>query len=41
MPKTSRKLKYALWATLPLALLAGSILRNNRKPGETPPEGQK
>jgi hypothetical protein len=41
MPKTSRKLKYALWATLPLALLASSILRNNRKPGGTPPEGQK
>ena len=38
VPKTSRKLKYALWATLPLALLASSLLRNNRKPGGTPPE---
>jgi hypothetical protein len=31
MPKSKRKLKYALWASLPLALLAGSILRNGRK----------
>src|ERR1700746_1104519 len=28
MPKSSRKLKYALWASLPLALMAGSILKN-------------
>jgi hypothetical protein len=38
MPKSKRKLKYALWASLPLALLAGSLLRNNRKPGESPPK---
>ena len=35
MPKSKRKLKYAIWASLPLALLAGSILRNNRKAGGT------
>jgi DNA-directed RNA polymerase subunit RPC12/RpoP len=38
MPKSKRKLKYALWASLPLALLAGSILRNGRKPGGTAPK---
>jgi hypothetical protein len=38
MPKSQRKLKYALWASLPLALLAGSLLRNNRKPGGSPPK---
>ena len=38
MPKSKRKLKYALWASLPLALLAGSLLRNNRKPGGGPPK---
>jgi DNA-directed RNA polymerase subunit RPC12/RpoP len=40
MPKASRKLQYALWATLPLALLAGSLLKNNRKRGGTPPKGK-
>jgi len=38
MPKSKRKLKYALWASLPLAVLAGSILRNGRKPGGPPPK---
>ena len=38
MPKSKRKLKYALWASLPLALLAGSLLRNTRKPGGGPPK---
>jgi DNA-directed RNA polymerase subunit RPC12/RpoP len=32
MPAPDRKLKYALWASLPLAFLAGAFLRNNRKP---------
>ena len=40
MPQPSRKLKYALWATVPLAFLAGAFLRNNRKPGGTPPKGR-
>ena len=34
MPKSTRKLKFAIWFSLPLALLASAILRNNRKPGE-------
>jgi predicted transcriptional regulator len=38
MPKSKRKLKYALWASLPLALLAGSFLRNGRKPGRAAPK---
>jgi len=40
MPKSNRKLKFAIWASLPLALLASSILRNNRKPGEARPKRQ-
>ena len=47
MPKPrSRKLKYALWASVPLALLIGSALKNKKAGGETdtrrkprPPEG--
>jgi DNA-directed RNA polymerase subunit RPC12/RpoP len=31
MPEPSRKLKYALWASLPLAFLAGAFFRNGRK----------
>jgi hypothetical protein len=43
MPKSKRKLKYALWASLPLAVLAGSLLRNKRKTGGNSPkrEGQR
>ena len=47
MPKPrSRKLKYALWASVPLALLIGGALKNKKAGGETdtrrkprPPEG--
>jgi len=41
MPKSKRKLKYALWASLaslPVALLAGSVLRNGKKPRGTAPK---
>lgn len=38
MPKSTRKFKYALWASVPLAILAGSILRNNRKGGGNSPK---
>ena len=31
MPKPSQKMKYALWASLPLAFLAGAFLKNNKK----------
>ena len=32
MPQSNRKLKYALWASVPLAVIAGAILRNSKKP---------
>jgi DNA-directed RNA polymerase subunit RPC12/RpoP len=35
MPRPSRKLKYALWASVPLAFLAGAFLRNGKKPRTT------
>ncbi|MBV8731181.1 MAG: hypothetical protein JO336_15345 [Acidobacteriia bacterium] len=31
MPKPSHKMKYALWASLPLAFLAGAFLKKKRK----------
>jgi hypothetical protein len=31
MPKPSRKLSYALWASVPLAFLAGALLRTGKK----------
>jgi hypothetical protein len=40
MPKSNRMLKFAIWASLPLALLASSILRTNGKPGEARPKRQ-
>jgi DNA-directed RNA polymerase subunit RPC12/RpoP len=32
MPQPDRKLKYALWASVPLAFLAGAFLRNKKPP---------
>jgi hypothetical protein len=43
-PAPNRRLKYALWASVPLAVLAGTILRNNKKSqqsGERPGEKEK
>jgi DNA-directed RNA polymerase subunit RPC12/RpoP len=34
MPRPDRKLKYALWASLPLAFFAGAFLKHNRKSKE-------
>jgi DNA-directed RNA polymerase subunit RPC12/RpoP len=36
--KSNRKLKYALWASLPLAVAAGAFLRNNKKAKEARPD---
>jgi hypothetical protein len=32
MPKPGGKMKYALWASVPLAFLAGAFLKTNSKP---------
>ena len=37
MPQPNRKLKYALWATVPLAFLAGLFLRSGKQT-EPPPK---
>lgn len=31
MPPANRKIKYALWASVPMAIFAGAFLRNHRK----------
>jgi hypothetical protein len=36
MPSANRKIRYALWASVPMAIFAGTFLRNHRKTGETP-----
>ena len=39
MPKRGRKLKYALWASVPAAVLLGTVLKNNRKKNGGGPSG--
>jgi DNA-directed RNA polymerase subunit RPC12/RpoP len=38
MPKPDHKLKYALWASVPLAFLAGAFLRNGKKSKQKAPK---
>lgn len=38
MPKPGRNLKYALWVSVPLAFLAGTFWKNDRKTRKDPPK---